>query len=273
MKDLTSRMTTLAGLALMVVLASCDNKKNETVSDLPASDSSVHQGSSMVRLVNAVPSTEAVDLYADDANAFTAVAFKTVTPFVGVRDNMVTFRLRPSGSAATDTIAPLAENREMMSDGDRYTVVVLPGDPADSASQPKLKVLEEPTNAGDAGKARIRFVNAARGLKSFDVFVPGNADAFFDDVDFGTEAGYKDMDATTGIIQVRADNQPAVLLKVPQRSFDAGKTYTIIITNKSATGRQLEALTIEDEVPAATDAAGTVPAGAPAPNSDSAKSY
>ncbi|MEO8201076.1 MAG: DUF4397 domain-containing protein [Gemmatimonadota bacterium] len=271
MKDMTTRVTALAGLAIVAVLAGCDNKKNDTAADLPASDSSVHQGSSMVRLVNAVPSTEAVDLYADDADAFTGVAFKSVTPFKGIRDNMVTFRLRPTGSSVSDTTEPIAENREMMSDGDRYTVVVLPGDPADSGSHPKLRVLEEPTDAGDATKARIRFVNAARGLKSFDVFVPGNSDAFFDDVDFGTEAGYKDMAATSGVIQVRADNAPTVLLKVPERSFDAGKTYTIIITNKSATGRQLEAITIEDEVPAATTGA-TVPAGASV-NPDSAKSY
>lgn len=266
MKDMTKRVSAFAGLAMLVVLAGCDNKKNDTTADLPAGSDSSHQGQSMVRVVNAVPTPEALDVFTDDANTFNGVAFKTVTPFKGIRDNMVTFKLRPAGSAASDTTEPLAENHEMMSDGDRYTVVVLPADASDKDGHPKLRVLEEPTDAGDAGKARIRFVNAARGLKSFDVFVPGNNDPFFDDVDFGTEAGYKDMDATSGVIQVRADNGPTVLLKVPQRSFEAGKTYTIIVTNKSADGQQLEAVTIEDEVAALND-------GATSSKTDSAKSY
>ncbi len=266
MKMTTKRISAFSGLAMLVVLAGCDNKKNDTAADLPAGSDSSHQGQSMVRVVNAVPSNEALDVFTDDANTFNGVAFKMVTPFKAIRDNMVTFKLRPAGAAVSDSTEPLAENHEMMSDGDRYTVVVLPADATDNDGHPKLRVLEEPTDAGDAGKARIRFVNAARGLKSFDVYVPGNADAFFDDVDFGTEAGYKDMDATTGVIQVRADNAATVLLKVPQRSFEAGKTYTIIVTNKSATAQQLEAVTIEDEV-----APGK--AGAGMTSGDSAKSY
>lgn len=264
MKMTSRRFSTFSGLAMLVVLAGCDNKKNDTVADLPAGSDSSHQGQSMVRVVNAVPSTEAVDVFTDDANTFSGVAFKAVTPFKAIRDNMVTFKLRAPG-AVSDSTEPLAENHEMMSDGDRYTVVVLPADATDQGGHPKLRVLEEPTDAGDAGKARIRFVNAARGLKSFDVYVPGSTDAFFDDVDFGTEAGYKDMDATTGVIQVRADNAATVLLKVPQRSFEAWKTYTIIVTNKSATASQLEAVTIEDEV-APRDAGATVAPGDSAPS-------
>jgi hypothetical protein len=263
MQQITRRVAFFAGLGMMVVLAGCDNKKNDdAIADRPVGSDSSHQGQSMVRVVNAVPSAEPLTVATDDANTFTSVAFKTVTPFQPIRDNMVTFKLRPANAATTDTTKPLAENHEMMSDGDRYTIVVLPAAADDKDAEPKLRVLEEPTDAGDAGKARLRFVNAARGLKSFDVYVPGNNDVYFDDVDFGTEAGYKDFDATTGVIQVRADNSPAVLLKVPQRSFEAGKTYTVVVTNKSATGQQLEAITIQDE-PAAADA------GAPMNSGDS----
>jgi hypothetical protein len=201
----------------------------------------------MVRLVNAAPSDAAVDVFADDTPVFSGVAYKAVTPYQNLKDNLITLALRPAGSAPGDTSKPLAENREMLANGDRYTVVVLP---ADKDGNPTLRVLEEPTDSGEAGKARIRFVNAAQGVETFDVYVPGSTDAFFDDVDFRTEAGFKDMDAGSGQITVRADDNGPVLLTLPERTFEAGKTYTFILTNKSAGSRELEVVTIEDDIPA-----------------------
>ena len=242
------RAPALAALALIAVIAGCEKREAADRDDgIVASDSS-REGTSMVRLINAAPSDAAVDVFADDSVVFSAVAYKTVTPYQNMKDNLVTFELRPSGAAAGDTTEPLAQNREMLANGDRYTVVVLP---AEGEDHPTLRVLEEPTDSGEAGKARIRFVNAATGLETFDVFVPGSTDPFFDDVDFRTEAGFKDMDAGTGRIIVRADDNGPVLLTLPERTFDAGKTYTFVLLRKAPNARELEVVTIEDEVPAA----------------------
>jgi hypothetical protein len=241
------RAPALAALALVAVLAGCEKRNDAADNDgVVASDSS-REGSSMVRLVNAAPSDAAVDVFADDTPVFSGVAYKAVTPYQNLKDNLITLALRPAGSAPGDTSKPLAENREMLANGDRYTVVVLP---ADKDGNPTLRVLEEPTDSGEAGKARIRFVNAAQGVETFDVYVPGSTDAFFDDVDFRTEAGFKDMDAGSGQITVRADDNGPVLLTLPERTFEAGKTYTFILTNKSAGSRELEVVTIEDDIPA-----------------------
>ena len=241
------RAPALAALALVAVIAGCEKRTAADDNDgVVASDSS-REGSSMVRLVNAAPSDAAVDVFADDTPVFSGVAYKAVTPYQNFKDNLVTLALRPTGAAAGDTTEPLAENREMLANGDRYTVVVLP---ADEDGKPTLRVLEEPTDSGEAGKARIRFVNAAQGLETFDVFVPGSTDAFFDDVDFRTEAGFKDMDAGSGQIIVRADDNGPVLLTLPERTFEAGKTYTFILTNKTAGSKELEVISIEDDVPA-----------------------
>jgi hypothetical protein len=240
------KATAFAVLALAAVIAGCDKKDAGETDGAVASDSS-REGSSMVRLVNTVPSDGAVDVSADDAPAFTGIAFMTVTPYQSVKDNLVEFELRPSGAVPGDSTVPLAENREMLGDGDRYTIVVLP--PADADDKPTLRVLEEPTDAGDAAKARIRFVNAAQGVETFDVFVPGQTDPFFDDVDFRTEAGFKDMNAGAAQIEVRGDDGGPVLLKLPEHTFEAGKTYTFILTRKAPTAK-LEVVTIEDAVPA-----------------------
>jgi hypothetical protein len=241
------RAPAFAALALVAVIAGCDKRDAADDNDgVVASDSS-REGTSQVRLVNAVPSDAAVDVFADDAPAFSGIAFKAVTPYQDFKDNLVTLALRPAGQAAGDTAKPLAENREMLANGDRYTVVVLP---ADDDGTPTLRVLEEPTDAGEAGKARIRFVNAAQGVETFDVYVPSSTDPFFDDVDFRTEAGFKDMDAGSGRIIIRGDDNGPVLLTLPEHTFAAGKTYTFILTNKTPASKELEVVTIEDDVPA-----------------------
>lgn len=241
------RAPAFAALALLALTAGCEKKTGaDDVTDGAVASDSSREGSSMVRLVNTVPSDAAVDVYADDAPAFSGVAFKAVTPYQTLKDNLVTLELRAPGSTPGDTAGPIAQNREMLSDGDRYTVVVLPAEDADG--EPTLRVLEEPTDAGEAGKARLRVVNAARGVETFDVFLPASTDPFFDDVDFRTEAGFKDMDAGTSRIVIRADDNGPVLLTLPERAFEAGKTYTIILTNKNTTGSELEVVTIEDDV-------------------------
>lgn len=241
------RAPVFAALALIAVIAGCEKRDGTADRDdaVVASDSS-REGSSMVRLINAVPSDAAIDVFADDSAVFSGVAYKTVTPYQNLKDNLVTFELRPAGAVPGDTTEPLAQNREMLANGDRYTVVVLP---AEDEGNPTLRVLEEQTDAGEAGKARIRFVNAAPGVETFDVFVPGSTDAFFDDVDFRTEAGFKDMDAGTGQIVVRGDDDGPVLLTLPERTFEAGKTYTFVLTRKTAKAGELEVVTIEDNVP------------------------
>jgi len=218
----------------------------------------------MVRVVHADPNVASVDIVADETPAFTGVAFRTVTPYKGVKDNLVQFEVLAAGTPATDSSKPLAENREMLSDGDRYTIVVLPpkGDDSNSTSEARLRVLEEPTDAGEPGKARLRVVNAATGTETVDVYLPSATDPFFDDVDFGTEAGFKDMGAGASRLVIRGDDNGPVLLTLPERTFEAGRTYTVVLTSKTRNSKTLDALVIEDD-PATVQAGNANTPGTP----------
>jgi hypothetical protein len=196
-------------------------------------------------VVNADAEAGPVNILADDASTFTAVKFKGVTSYQPVTDNFITFKAHP---AATTADSATAQNREMLDDGDRYVLVVVPGKKA--GDKPSLKVLEESTDHGDSPKARIRFVNAARGLDEFSVYLPGREDAFVNNVGFGSEAGFKDLDPQNGSLQIRSSNGPQVLLDMPSRSWEAGRSYTVVVTNKSALGKRqasLDAIVVQDE--------------------------
>ena len=92
-------MTTLLCIGLS---ASCKGAKtdrpvatdaNGNTSVSPSGDQAAKEGKSMVRLVNALPASKAIDVSGDDRTLFTAVGYKTVTPYVEVRDNQVNFKL------------------------------------------------------------------------------------------------------------------------------------------------------------------------------------
>jgi len=90
-------------------------------------------------------------------------------------------------------------------------------------------------------------------------------------VGFGSEAGYKDVDSANVALQIRANDSRTVLLTLPRQSFAPGKAYTFIIMDKGQTGRQLDVITVEDDV--APSGRMINPGDSTAAHRDSAKSY
>jgi len=225
------------GLAL---LAACSGAKTEKPVVTNAADTTVsasgvdaaRRGKSMVRLVNAVPGAAAVDLSADDKSVFTAVAYKAVTPYAEIGDNMVKMKLLGAGGA------PLADNAETMTDGYRYTVVALPK--KDGGVQ--LKVVRDEV-VPDSGKVKLRVIHAAPGLGEIDVLVPGQKDPLFDNVNYGMEAGYKDVKPMTGVIEIRGEHGSAPI-RIKSMKYEAGKAYTVVVSGPA--GQKAEVTVFDD---------------------------
>jgi hypothetical protein len=188
----------------------------------------------MVRLVNALPANQSIDVSGDDRTLFTAVPYKKVTAYVEVKDNQVTFRLRP---AAKDSA--IADNSEMMADGNRYTIVALPDDKGGAT----MRILRDEV-VPDSGKARIRVINASPGIKDADVALQGQKDPIFSDVDYATEAGYKDITPTTATLEIRQDDPNARPILVKNLHLEAGKAYTIVLTGWKS--KPVEVITFDD---------------------------
>jgi hypothetical protein len=225
------------GLAL---LAACSGAKTEKPVVTNAADTTVsasgvdaaRRGKSMVRLVNAVPGAAAVDLTADDKSVFTAVAYKAVTPYAEIGDNMVKLHLQGAGGAV------LADNSETMTDGYRYTVIALPK----KDGGVDLKVVRDEV-IPDSGKVKLRVIHAAPGMGEIDVLVPGEKEPLFDNVNYATEAGYKDLAPMTGVLEIRGEHGAAPI-RVKSMKFEAGKAYTVIISGP--TGQKADVTVFDD---------------------------
>lgn len=235
--------TALLPLAALALVA-CEAREDETVrtdSAVAASpDVSAAREEAQIRVVHAVPGGPAVDVYAGDQSAFSNVKFKSVTAYRPLGANLPEFKLLETGAAPTAT--PMAENREVLIDGRYYTLIAIPKADGEGVD---IKALKD-DHDGDANKARIRVVNAARGLDDLDIRIQGREDDLFDDVDFSTEAGYKEVDPGTVTLIVTAEDSRKELLRITDVSLEAGKSVTIVLTHPTAGSTRIEAIKVTE---------------------------
>jgi hypothetical protein len=241
--DSTCRQT--GAWVLLALIAGCAGAKTEqpvvtTSGDgkttSAAGSEAAKRGKSLVRFVNAVPGETGLDLSADDRTTFYNVEFRTVTPYTEISDNLVKFELR-----GADRDSVLANNTESMGDGYRYTIVAMPT----ADNQLKLRVLRDEV-VTDSGKARIRVINAAPVMPDADVLWSGQKEPIFDNVAFGTEAGFKDIEPATATVEIRGNDNPTPPIRIRNVALTPGKAYTIIIA--AAKPRGIQAITFNDVV-------------------------
>jgi hypothetical protein len=191
----------------------------------PSGDAADTRGTSQVRLVSALPAAQRIDLASENGVVFSAVPYKTVTPYKELTDNAAKFSIRSAGA----TSETLADNNEAMADGHRYTLVALPEEKGKGA---QLKAFRDEV-VPDAGKAKVRVIHAAPNFGEVDVQFAGQKDALFEDIDFGHEAGYKEVDPQSGTLQLRRDggeNAKAVkVIDAGRMQFEAGRAYTLVV--------------------------------------------
>lgn len=198
------------------------------VSRSMSGDSADRRGVALVRVVNAVPDAGHVIVRADEAHALAAAAYGTVTPYETIDRNWVTFQV---GTTDSGTFAPLATNREMLTDGFRYTIVVM----RDSGTTGwETRILRDEI-ALDSANARVRVIHAARGIGEITVVRRGGA-TLFDGINFTSEAGFTTLPPWRGTLEVRTEDGNRLLHSIPNAVLEAGRSYTIVLT-RSDTGR------------------------------------
>jgi hypothetical protein len=229
--------------AAITVTAACkgDNADDQAVQTTtadgrlasPSADAAEHRGTSMVRMINALPTGNATSVSADDKSIFSAIDYKTVTPYTEVTENIARFRLQGAGRDTT-----IASNNEMLMDGSRYSLIALP----EKDGGVRLRVLKDEL-ASDTTRARLRVLHGITGVSEIDVLFAGNTDAIFDNVNLSSDAGYKDVDAINTTLVVKADGSGKQLLRKEMR-FLPGHSYTVVLTG---TGQRVESIVIDDQ--------------------------
>lgn len=238
-----------------VTTATADGKAQAPESALAAA----HLDQALVRFVNAMPDAKAVDVLANGKPTFAGIGYKTVTPYKNVPANADAFAIAPAGEAPGQQ--PLAQHSGSISSGRHYTILALADKPHDTL---ELQVIDDDIVPPSDGKARVRVINASPDAPTLAVFVKGQQEALFTDVDFKEAASYKEVDPMSGTLEFRsiaprtamtpapgattastrsapngardaktdnplADSRTPALTTTRVR-LESGKTYTLIVT-------------------------------------------
>jgi hypothetical protein len=229
----------LAGgfLAAVVVLTACRDAQTEgevttrtstgeTVS--PSGDSAEKMGVALVRVVNAAPTTDQVVVRSDPEHVLATVDYLKVTPYQSIDRNWTTFEI---STADTGAYKALATNREMLTDGFRYTIVVMRDN---ENAEFTTRILRDEISA-DSARAQLRVVHAANGVDDLDIVARGG-DTIFDGVNFMSEAGFDAVDPWSGTLEVRSGDGNRLLLSIPDFRLDAGTSHTLVLA-RNASGK------------------------------------
>lgn len=234
------RCVVAALLLASSAVAACRRESGETAPRAGEGAPASHVApSALVRVIDAIPDSRPLDVYAGDQPVFAGVQYRAVTAYREIAKGTIPFRLRPAGQDRAD---PLAESREDLAGGGRYTVVALPG----SGSRPAgLKVLKDELASATADRARVRVVNASPDAGEVSVFLGGRTDALVAGVATTDASAYKDVVPIAGTLELRQESRKQVLARLPDTRLLSGGLYTVFLLGRLAGG--LEAMVIEDQ--------------------------
>jgi len=233
-----------------VIVGGCSRKSDTqpVASNTPSGSSTAppaatanERDQALVRIVNALPGTEAVDMTADTVTVATDVAYASVTAYKPVPASADKFAIKLAGQPHG---AVLAENSESIRSGNHYTLIAFPGKDNDQAA---LQVVTDDLVTPDAGKARMRVIHAAPDVDSVNVYAKGTDNAIFDGVDFRETTKYVNVYPSITRLELRSNDGKDVIAR-PAVSIEPGKSYTIIVTGRAHGAPALQALTIEDRI-------------------------
>lgn len=236
--DVRMRNATLVA-TLMLAAAGCSRDRGDdrtvktesdagTLASTLSGDSAARRGVALVRVANAVATTRDLVLRADESHVMPAVKFGTVGAYQPIDETWVSFQV---GDTVAGTFVPLNSNRELLTNGDRYTLVVLRN--AEGTGFETRIVRDRP--AASPGKAAVRFVHAAPGIREV-IVQPRGSSPLVEGLDYGDDYVDREIDPWSGVLEVRADQANAPVLVTPKAIFEAGKAYTVVLV-RAAKGK------------------------------------
>jgi hypothetical protein len=239
----------------------------------------------LVRFVNAIPG-HSVSVDFGNSQVFTAIDYKTVTPYKELPANKDTFRLTAPNGRETGG-APVASTDEGLNKGVHYTVVAM----LDKNGKEKIDVITDNLSQPPAGEASVRVINATP--HDVDVQAPAEATSgtasrvrpgrpvspppppnqprvngeegvLFSGVDANTATGFKEITPVDGSFQVlpagHKQQRKAAGGSVAMQ-MEPGRLYTLVVAGGTA-GQPLDVVQIADNL--TTPAASSTNPGATA---------
>ena len=214
-------VTETAGGTVSSSMSAADSAVN-AYDRLYPDDTAEKRGQALVRSINAVPSSEGMVVRADEVRMLPAVGFKQVSAYQSIDGIWVKFEVR---GLAKDMYEPLETNRELLSDGRRYSMVVMRDE---KGGRYDTHIFRDDISS-DGTRAQLRVIHAARGVNAVDV-APNLGGRIFEGVTFNSQAGFLALEPWKGTLEFRNAGGTTVLHAIEGLTLEAGKSYTVVLT-------------------------------------------
>jgi hypothetical protein len=235
---------TLLAIAILG-LAACSKPTTEpsktagdgTPSTAPSGAAAKREDKALVRFINA--STSPKDLYFGNVVAFSNIAPRAASPYLELAADRREFKLFEAGSSAG---TPMATNSEGPTAGKHYTIVAM----NETNGKLVLNAISDDLVQPEPGKAKVRVIHAAPGVKKVDVYPAGSQSALIDGVDFKDATSYKEVDPVLTEIDLRVVGSKASAVRARNLTLSPGKLYTLVVMGGN--GQPLTTKVIEDQL-------------------------
>jgi hypothetical protein len=193
------------------------SRTDQTTRERTAEPAATEQQFASVRFVDAHHGDAA--LYFGNQQVFSGTTDK-VTDYKQLPAERSQFALRAPGHAEGDA---LATNSEGLDAGKHYTVVAFD----DKGGGASLRVLNDDEDAPDAGKAKVRLINASPEMEGLELHAAGKRDEIASQTRFTTGSTWQEVDPVTGPLELRATDRKPV--RIANVTLEPGKLYTFVV--------------------------------------------
>lgn len=205
----------------------------------PSSAAAKEADRAMVRFVNGT--TEKKDVAFGDLTAFDGVGDRDITAYKEVPAERREFKLMTHGGGKE----VLATDSEGLGAGKHYTLLAV----TDKEGKATLHNIDDDLTPPDAGKAKVRVINLARGMAKIDLYGSGGKDSIISGAALNSPTDYKTVDPTETELSVRTGANKRNSVPIKDIDLKSGKLYTILVFQDKKGA--LKTKTIEDTFSAA----------------------
>ena len=191
-----------------------------------------------IRFVHGSPDAPSIDVIVDGAPVAENLAFGAATDYMPFPAGEHQVQIVPTGSGAESAV--LDETVDL-DGGDAYIFAA-----AGLLNDIEAKTYEVDLDDLDENQARVRLIHLSPDAGNVDLYVTGG-DEWFDDVDFPNASDYKDVDAGSYDLEVRAHDSDTVALTLSGFEVQQGRALDVIVLGQ-ASDNSLTALTLETRV-------------------------
>jgi len=213
----------LIGFAALAVLPGAGRAQDRTDED------------ASIRFVHASPDAPAIDVIVDGAPVAENVAFSSASDYLPFSAGEHQVQIVPTGSGAESAV--LDETVDL--DGGGAYIFAAAG----LLNEIEAKTYEVDLDDLDENQSRVRLVHLSPDTDNVDLYVTGG-DEWFDDVDFPNASDYKDVDAGSYDLEVRAHDSETVALTLSGFEVQPGRALDVLVLGQSS-DNSLTALTLE----------------------------